>query len=1059
MRSIINFFIKHPTWSTVIKIIVLGYGLLAVLNMQSSFFPEIERRVINIQVTYPGASPLEIEKGIVLKIEDNLKGVEGIERYTSKSRENTASITIESLKGYDVDEVLQDVKNAVDRINSFPAGMEPVVVFKQPTLEFAISFSVAGDVDLKTLKTIAREVEDDMRGMDGISQIELSGFPDEEIVIDLDEEELRRYGLNFDMVASAVRMENRDISAGSIKTQDEEIRIRYEGKNYFAEELTDIVVKSEPDGKVVLLRDIADVRNDWAEDPQMTFVNGKRSVIVNVNKLLGEDILEITEKVRVYVDDFNKTHETLEAKVLDDRTKSLSKRLDMLIWNGFLGMLLVMISLAIFLNIRLAFWVALAIPFSFLGMFLVAYIYGITINVITLFGCILVVGILVDDGIVIAEQIFQNYEQGKKPFKAALEGTLQVLPSVFFATITTIAAFMPFFFLEGSQGENMRDMGIVVIITLLFSLIEAALILPAHLAHSKALRNVRKQSRFRLWLDRALEYPRDVLYSKSLLFFLKHKILIVALAFFMTFVTIGAISGGVIGFTFFPYIDRDAFEISLELPAGTREQETLEVLNRIEKAAWEVNDEIERNNGEKDMIQKVIKKTAIGPTGLWGSVTQAGANVGTIKIILLGEDDREMESFKVANLIRKKVGTIYEAEKLTYGTGSRFGKPVSVPLISPNFDELDGARKELKDRLNELRELDDVSDNSPAGLREFKIKPKKKAYLLGLNARDIAWQVRQGFFGEEVQRLQRGEDEVRVWVRYTGEVRSSIEKFEDMRIRINNVEYPLGDLVEYSIERGTEVINHLNGKREITVEADMVDQNAEVPPIINRVQNEILPEILAKYPSVETAESGQKREIMKTARSSQRALPIAFVIMYFLIVLSFRSFTQAAIVITLIPLGIIGAIWGHYLMGMPVNMMSAYGVIALIGIIVNDSIVFINTANEHFVAGESFETALFKTGINRFRPILLTTVTTVFGLLPLLAETSRQAQFLIPMAISVAFGLIVASLGTLVFLPVYMGILSRMKVLMKWLWTGSKPTREELEPAVREARKIKEYDK
>jgi multidrug efflux pump subunit AcrB len=1059
MKHLIEYFIKYSTWPNVIKIITLIFGLIAVFNLKSSFFPEMESRIINIQVVYPGSSPEEIETGIIQRIEDNLKGVQGIERYTSQSKENTGNLTIETLKSYDVDEVLQDVKNAVDRINSFPAGMEPPVVFKQPAVEFAINFTLSGDVDPKTLKTVTRQVEDDMRNIEGISQVSIEGFPDEEIVVSVREDNMRAYELSFDQVSRAVRQANLDISAGKIKTIDEELIVRLEGKRYRAEEMQDIVVKSDRNGRTVRLRDIAEITNTWAETPQRTYLNSQRAATINVSKLLGEDIINIVEKVRTYVDEFNKTHNKIKATIIDDHTISLRQRLNMLINNGMLGALLVLASLALFLNIRLAFWVALGLPFTFLGMFLMMYLFDVTINVISLFGCIIVVGILVDDSIVIAEQIYQNHEKGMKPFLASLKGTLTVRTSVIFAVLTTITAFLPFFFLEGRMGENMNNMAFVVIITLIFSLVEAIFILPSHLAHSKALRTGSVDSAFRKKLNRILFYPRDVWYSRTLKYFLKHWYMVFAIAFFITIVTIGAFRGGIIGLTFFPFLDVDSFEISLVMPAGTRENVTGEILKRIEKATIEVNEEFssKRKDG-KQVIQKVIRNLAKEPTGLFGSVNEGGGNIGTIKVVLLSGDERNLDSYVIKNAIREKVGPVYEAERLTYGEGSRFGKPISIPLISPNLDDLNKAKEELKSGLNSLSELRGITDDSPEGMREIKMKLKEKAYMLGLTSMEIARQVRQGFFGDEVQRLQRGPDEVKVWVRFSEEDRSSIKKWEDMRIRIQGgMEIPLQELVEYEMKREPTVINHLNGKRVITVEADLVDELAEVPPILARVNKEFLNPILNKYPSVTTAESGQHREIMKTARSSQSALSVAFIVMFFLIVLSFRSFSQAIIVFLLIPLGLIGAIWGHFIHGVPVNMMSAYGLLALIGIIVNNTIVFVNTANDNLRDGMRFDNAIFEAGINRFRPILLTTITTVLGLLPLVLERSRQAQFLIPMAISVSYGLLFGASFILIFLPVYLKLMNKLKWKVKMAWTGEAILPREVEPAIKELRNLEKY--
>lgn len=1058
MKNIISFFIKYPVWAHTLKILIFIFGFMAIMNMKYSFFPEMEQLQINIQLIYPGASPEEMELGVIQKIEDNIKGIQGIERFTSLSEENKGSITIEIFKEFDVDEVLQDVMNAVDRINSFPVGLEPPVVAKAPTVEFAISFTLSGDVDIKTLKNVARSVEDDLRDIEGISQVSVSGFPEEEIVFYLSEEKMQTYGISFTQVSNAVRSANIDLSAGAIKSKEEEFLIRFKGKRYYGEELQEVIVKAEPDGKLVRVSDIARVENTWAETPEKTFVNKQRSVIFTINKIIGEDILFITSTIKDYVEDFNAKNPTIKASILHDFSVSLKQRRDMLVKNGIAGIILVIASLALFLNVRLAFWVALGIPFSFFGMFIASNMFGMTINVISLFGSIIVIGILVDDGIVVSEQIYQYSEKGEKPFRAALFGTLNVLKSITFAIITSIAMFIPFFFFDGRQGRAMWDMAFVVIFTLGISLIEAALILPAHLAHSKALKLEKTKSEFRIKLDKILEYPRDKWYSTSLKFFMRNKAFAFGIVIIMTLATFGAFKGGIIGVTFMPYIDSDSFDITVEMPAGTREDVTETILDRIQDAALEVKEELREENDGNDVIKKVVKKMAnITGGSMISRTTSSGSNIGTVQIVMVSEDLRPFEGFVVSNRIREKVGIIHEAEKILFGGGSIFGKPIAISLISRDLEELEKAKTELKADMAKMTQLKDIVDNDPQGLREIDFKLKEKAYMLGLNSMQIASQIRQGFFGDEVQRLQRNVDEIKVWVKYDFPERSSLENLENMRIRLaNGNEYPLKELIDYKIERGSVKINHLNGKREIRVDADLIDQNDEVPPLLAKITDEILPPILAKYPSIKVTDSGQKREIMKTARSASKLL-ISFILMYFLIVLSFRSFYQGLVVLALVPFGFIGAAWGHFIYGMPVNIMSFYGIIALIGVFVNDSIVYVNTLNGYLKEGRSFYVAVYDAGINRFRPILLTTLTTVLGLMPLLLETSRQAQFLIPMAISVAWGMIFGTFFILIMLPVLLITANRLHAYMKWIITGRKPSPEEIEPAVVEEKELEYY--
>ncbi len=1058
MRSFIRFFIKYPIWTWAIKIMIIGFGILAVLNIKSSFFPERESKSINVNLVYPGASPEEIERGVIQKIEDNLKGVQGIEKYESTSKENLGAVNIEVFEGYNTDEVLQDVKNAVDRINSFPIGLEPPVVAKRPQIEFAFSFAIYGDVDLKTLKLAAQDIEDDLREVPEISQVELSGFPAEEIVLYVKEENLLRYNLTFDKIVEALRKANIDISAGAIKTEKEEILIRLENKVYYAEKLEDVVVFAAKDGREIRVRDIGEIRNTWAETPQRSFVNNLPAAYIIVNKLFGENILDITEKAREYVENYNsKSGRTLTAEVINDASESLRGRIDMLVANGLIGSLLVILTLTLFINWRLALWVAFSIPFCFLGMFGVAYLTGLTINVMSLFGCIVVVGILVDDGIVVAEQIYQKYEEGISPYKAAIEGTLQVLKSVFFAVMTTIVAFLPFYFMD-TPGPKISDMSFVVIFTLLFSLLEVLFILPTHLSHSKALgKRDKKVFILREKFDNGFKYVKNEIYGKTLDLFLNHKIIPIVMTIAFTILTFAAISGGIIKFTLFPSIDRDNFEINIELTAGSRETETLEVLNKVEAAIRTVNERIKEERGiEDDIIIRVVKNLA-STRGNWGTTEGSGSNAGYIQVQLADEKIRNKPSLEIATMIQEEVGPIKNIQKAEFGATTFFGKPISFTLVGRNLKELSKAKEEIKQKMSEFSELRDITDNDPQGYREIQIELKEKAYLLGFTSNEIARQIRQAFFGEEVQRLQRGQDEVKIWVKYDLEGRSSIDDFEQMRIKRNNEEtYPVKELISYEIKRGPVQINHTDGMRQIAVESEIVDPKIAIPGLITKIRTEVIDKVLSKYPSVKTIVSGQEYRAKKF-QAGRIYIFIALAIMFFLISLSFHSFIQAFLVLALVPLGVFGAMWGHVMQGHLMSIMSWYGVIALTGIIVNDSIVLVNQVNDNIRNGFDFFEAVKDAAISRFRPIILTTLTTVLGLLPLLAETSVQAQFLIPMAVSVAFGLMFASIFVLFLLPSLLIIINSIKLTIKWILTGERLSPLAVEPAFIEKQNIEKY--
>ena len=1037
MRNLIAYFIKYPVAGNTLMVLIFIFGYFGLQSWKKNFFPVSESRILKIETVYPGSSPEEIEKGIVLKIEDNLRGVTGIEQISSVSQENSGVITIEVVRSYSTDMVLQDVKNAVDRIPSFPDGMEPPVIYKQESRNFAISFSLSGDVSLTTLKKFAQKAESDLLAIDGISKIALSGYPDEEIEIALKEDALRAYELTFLEVSQKVQNANLEVTGGKVRGDKEELIIRANTKGYYADEFRDIIIKTNNDGRIVRLRDVAVVSDIWAESPNRSYLNGDPSVIIEVSNTIDEDILFVTESVKEYMVKFNEENGVVKTTLVRDGSTTLNDRIDLLVENGIVGFLLVLLFLAFFLHIRLAFWVALSIPIAFMGMFIVGANSEVSINVISLFGMILVVGILVDDGIVIGENIYKQYEEGKEPMQAAIDGTMQVLPAVFSAVLTTAIAFSTFFFLEGRLGEFAPDMAFVVISTLAFSLVEGAFILPAHVAHSKALSKNAKKNKVEKVFDNIMSTLRDKYYAPILKFTMKNWVLALSIPIALFLITLGGIKGGFIKLTFFPFIEQDYITVNLEMPSGTRENITESYLEEIQAAAWRVNEKMSSERADaKDIVENVLLK--VGP----------GTNAGSVTIRLLGTEERQMQSFLISNAIRDEVGSIYEAEKLTFGITTPFGKPVSVSLLGNDLTELNSAKEELKNKLKELPALKDVTDNDKKGARELRLKLKEKAYAMGLTMLDVVGQVRQGFFGFEVQRLQRGLDEVKVWVRYDLEDRGSVKRLENMRIRTaSGMQIPLSEIAEYEIERGIVAINHLDGRREVRIDAELGDPTASASEIMAEVRDVIIPEVLAKYPSTSVTYEGQSKQQQKTASSGKRVIPIILLLMLAVIVMTFRSLWQAVLVFMCIPFALIGVGWGHYFHGHAISLLSMFGIIALIGIMVNDSLVFVSRVNELVKEYKDFDKAVFEAGRSRFRAIILTSVTTVAGLGPLIFETSFQAQFLIPMAISVAYGMMIATFITLIVLPVFLVMLNRIKVALKWLWTGKKPENIEVEPA------------
>ncbi|MBT5288622.1 MAG: efflux RND transporter permease subunit, partial [Flavobacterium sp.] len=801
----------------------------------------------------------------------------------------------------------------------------------------------------------------------------------------------------------------------------------------------------------------------FSETPNANYFNGNLSINVTITSTNTEDLITSADKAKEYINDFNQKYDNVEINIIRDLSITLVERTNLLTENAIIGMILVLMFLSLFLNTRLAFWVAFGLPIAFLGMFMLAGYFNVTINVLSLFGMIIVIGILVDDGIVIAENIYQHYEKGKTPEQAAIDGVMEVLPAIVSAILTTILAFSIFLFLDGGIGEFFGEVSVVVILTLAVSLVEALIILPAHLAHSKALRKQNNTPKAGLagafqkifsklrYINRLgdaiMRWLRDTLYSPSLRFALQHKFFTFSIFVVFLILTYGSFGGGIIRGAFFPQIASDQVRISLNMPNGTNEKVTDSIISLIEQRAIEVTDQISEeyfgSDGEKQLVKNIIKN--VGP----------GSSSASLSINLLEGEERpnEITSRLVTNRIQERVGLIFGVESLVFGSGGNFGgSPVSISFLGNNIRELKAVKSALKERLKNNVLLKDVTDNDPAGIKEVRIKLNETAYALGLNLRTVMTQVRAGFFGSQAQRFQRGQDEIRVWIRYNRENRSSIKSLDNMRILIPSGDrVPLKEIASYEIARGDVAINHLEGRREIQVSADIKDpKKTSATDIMEEIENEIMPEILAKYPTVTTSFEGQNREFTKLNDSLIPVGLIVLLLIYIVIAFTFRSYSQPLLLLFLIPLSLPAVAWGHWIHDFPVNILSMLGIIALIGIMVNDGLVLIGKFNNNLREGMTYDNALYEAGRARFRAIFLTSITTVAGLAPLIFEESRQAQFLIPMAISIAYGIGFATVLTLIVLPIFLAFSNSVKTTAKWLWTGNKITKEEVERVTRE---------
>ncbi|MDG1283571.1 MAG: efflux RND transporter permease subunit, partial [Flavobacteriales bacterium] len=1017
MKKLIAYFIKYPIYSNAIIIITAIAGILSLSLMPKSFFPELSPNKIYVNVSYPGASPEEIEEGITTRIEESLNGIEGIENITSTSSENISNVTVEIYEGFNIDEILQNVKNSVDAIYSFPQGAEKPNIQKQNSRgmggmgNIVGFYCLTGPNDLWQLKEKADKIEQDLLNDDEISQIQVIGYAPIIISVEIDESALIRYNINFDLVSTAIKLSNIDISGGSIKTTKDEIIIRSNNRNTSTYGVENIVVFSNRNGDIVRLKDLAKVSLVFSDIAVKSYVNGDRAINFIIKKTPDEDIKKIANVLGEYIEIFNSENPDFEivtlfqfADMLDERIKTLSDNL-------LLGLFLVSIVLGLFLSFRLSLWVAFGIPFSFIGMISIGLIYGMTINMISLFGMILVVGILVDDGIVIAENIYSHFERGKTPMQAALDGTMEVITPVFTSVLTTVFVFSTLLFV-GGQMEMMQEMAFSVIAALLFSLIEAFLILPSHLASKEVLQKDKntKYSKFKQQVEKKVMQLRD-LYTNINVKFVENYRKHVWTPVLMMVIVIILLATGIIRWTFFPSVPFNEVKIEFSYKPGEREFRTENFLWYLDTIISNYNQElIEEYN---DTIFTDVSLTV----GFTENLGISGSHVGGIRVAV--KENELISTIEISNELKRRIhpDSISVMEKISVGGVQQFGKAVSISLQSEDDKELKDAVNWLKNGISSINMVKEVIDNGGIGNREIHIDLKEKAYALGLNEATVMKQIRQGFFGEEAQRLILGRDEIKIWLRYPENDRNSIEDLNKVKIKtLNGAMYPLEEIANYEFKRGRVKINHINGTKEIRVDATLF--NAEFSGDVNeQIERDYLSVLANNYPNVQYKIMGQAEE----AADSGKRLGIAFLISIILITitisLNFKSFYQARLILMVVPIGVFSAILGHGIVGKPFSIMSVWGVVALIGILVNDAVVMLDKYNRNLKEGMSMENAVIGAGKSRFRAIILTTITTFVGLFPLILERSFQAQFLIPMAISVAFGVLFGTIILLFYFP------------------------------------------
>lgn len=1125
MRKIVQFFIERPIWTNASIALVVMFGLWSVFNLNRSFFPELDPNRIIISVFYPGASPEEMEEGVSIKIEQGIKGLKGIEHIDVTSQENSAQITVRAFQDTDMEELLSDVENAVNSINSFPQGAEKPIITRLKTNDMSSNVAFVGitarnpeKVSKTELTKMANRVERDLLNTKVITQIEKQGFPDNELVVSIRENDLLRYQLSMDEIANAISLKNNDITAGIIRGENQEMNIRYSNRSTAPDELANIIVRTTPTGQKIRIKDVADVKLDYAEGSQEAKFNGKPSISLQIQKTADEDIAAISDAIKKYKTEFNEKYEDYSFEIYFEFNSMLKDRINLLSENGIFGLALVLLALGLFLNVKLSAWVAFGIPFSFLGMFILGMWYGMTINMISLFGMILVVGILVDDGIVIAENIYAHFEKGKTASKAALDGTMEVLPSVFTSVLTTILAFSVLLFVEGL--EMMREMAFVVIACLSFSLFEAFFVLPSHLSSKKILSEMKDpkmnwmvglllmiagivviyfasgmfafekgviaalfpfallivgavivytgfssspiEHKVRMGAEWFIKKVRDVIFVDFLNFFtsdfklFRMKALrLRRLAFFIpmifTFTTIGLLSSGKIGATFFPNIPPDFFNIEVAYSPGDTKVKTRQFMNIATQVLLEENKRIKEETGE-EMLSYYT--STIGASMNLG---QFGNHVGMINVYYDAIDAVPVDT--LMNRIIRRLNSAPEGKlsnDFFVGGFNRFGADIEFGLSSENAQELNAAKAAFKSELTSMEGVQNVKDNSPDGRREIDIELLPQAEVFGLGKAEVINQIRNGFFGREAQRVIIGTDEVKIWVRYPESDRNTITDLKNMRIKtLTGSAVPLHQVANFSIDRGPESLKRRDGVRQVKVDATSLFPDS-VAVYNTRISDKIVPKIEAAFPGVSFSKLGQFERSQKTGNSMMYMTMIVLIAMVIVISLHFNSLFQAFLILLVIPAGIAGAILGHGIVGIPVSVLSAFGMIALLGVLINDAVVFLDKYNQTILEGKSSREAAYIAAISRFRPILLTTITTVAGLLPLIAEESMQAQFLIPMAVSIAFGVLFGTLFILAFFPAAILFGNDIKRGAQLIWKGKLPSHREVETALHKHNEIQE---
>ncbi|MGP1721321.1 efflux RND transporter permease subunit [Shewanella frigidimarina] len=1022
-KGIIAWFARNSVAANLLMIIIILGGLLTANTIRKQFFPAVEVNWIQFSAVYPGTAPQEVEEGITIKIEQALESVQGLKRVITYSNRNIAQGYFQVEDSYDPQVVLEEVKSEIDSISTFPGGMEPPKVERIKFRQEVMYLSLYGDLNQKQLKNLGERINDEIMQLPGVNISEYYSGLSYEIGIEVSKDRLREFGITFNDVAEAVRGYSRNMSAGQIKAENGYINLRVQNQAYVGYEFEQLPLLTLDDGTKILLGDIASVNDGFEEGIQYSKFNGKNSVTFFIGAGKNQSITDVADTINSFVDKQQKIlPQGVKLEPWVDMTYYLDGRLQLMLDSMKSGAILVFIMLALFLRVRLAFWVMMGLPVCFLGtlLFMPMAFFDVTINVISLFAFILVLGIVVDDAIVMGESAHSESEEHGQSIDSVIRGVKKVAMPATFGVLTTIAAFLPITMDDGPSSAFGQAIGFVVILCLLFSLIESKLILPAHLAHMKKPTIVKPGSKNPLdWLrngvnfvqgkiDRGLTKFIKSVYRPSLELAVEYRYAVIMLFISLILICVGLYMGGLVRFIGQPKIPHDFPRVTIEMNVDASEKSTLAAALAIEQTLYDVDKKIEQQYGQK-MISDM-------------QVDLKGQTTAEVMTKLVDPSLRPMDTFALADLWRKAMPQIpgvksFSIQDSLMGGGREDGD-ISFRLEGKDESQLVAASLALKAKLNSLKGVSDVNDSRQSSAKEVQFQLKPLANALGLTLANIASQVGNSFYGLEAQRIIRNGEEIKVMLRYPEEQRNSIALVQDVMINTpQGAELPLSEVAEIMVVQGVNSIRRENGNRTINVWANVDADQTEPFKLAKDIRDNFMPELLIKYPRVHSEVSGSIQEQLDSADTQMRDFILSLLLIYSLLAIPLRSYIQPVMIMSVIPFGVIGSVMGHIILGIDLSVLSMFGIIAAAGVVVNDSLVMVDYVNNSRKAGVPMKQAVLNAGCRRFRAIMLTSLTTFMGLVPIMAETSMQAQMVIPMAVSLAFGVLFATVVTLCLIP------------------------------------------